>query len=51
VTADEDYIRRSIVDPNVDIVEGFPSIMPTTFRALLKEDELDALVEFIKSLQ
>ena len=49
VTADESYIRESIVDPGAQIVAGFANVMPT-FKGQLQEDQLVALVAFIKSI-
>lgn len=48
--ADENYIRESILNPSVQIVEGFSNQM-TPFAGLLQEEELTALVEYIKSLK
>lgn len=47
VTADENYIRESILLPQSKIVAGFEGIMPT-FQGVLREREIQALVEFIK---
>lgn len=48
VTADEDYIRESIVNPSAEVVEGFPpSMTPYDF---LSESEIESLIEYIKSL-
>jgi cytochrome c oxidase subunit II len=50
VTADDSYIRESILDPNAKIVYGFqPNIMPN-FSGLLHEDDVLALVSYIKAL-
>ena len=49
VTADIDYIRRSILDPHSQIVAGFPPIMPT-YDGQVNEEELLTLVEYIRSL-
>jgi cytochrome c oxidase subunit 2 len=49
VLADEQYIRRSIIDPNAQIVAGYPPIMPT-FAGQISEEELLRLVEYIRSL-
>lgn len=49
ITADETYIRESIVNPRAKIVAGWEPIMPT-FRGQVGEDELIALVAYIKSL-
>src|SRR5690606_13282192 len=38
VTADIDYIRRSILDPQADIVAGYPAIMPT-YSGQINEEE------------
>jgi cytochrome c oxidase subunit 2 len=50
VTADENYIRESILNPGAKVVSGFKNIMPT-FQGVLSEEQLLALVEYIKSLQ
>ena len=50
VIADENYIRESILNPSIKIVKGFPDQM-TPFAGLLQEEELTALVEYIKSLE
>lgn len=46
VTADEAYLKESIVNPNAKIVQGFPPVMPPT---PLTDDEVDALIAFIKA--
>jgi len=49
VKADEQYIRNSILNPTSQIVEGFQPIMPT-FKGQVTEEQLNALVAYIKSL-
>jgi cytochrome c oxidase subunit 2 len=49
VTADENYIRESILNPGAKVVSGFKPIMPT-FQGLVSEDQLNALLAYIKSL-
>jgi mono/diheme cytochrome c family protein len=49
VTVDEEYLETSILDPNVQIVEGYRPIMPA-YRGQLSDEQLHALVEYIKSL-
>ncbi|MDQ4074995.1 MAG: cytochrome c oxidase subunit II [Chloroflexota bacterium] len=49
VTADEEYIRRSIVEPNAQIVAGYPSVMPT-YEGQVDEEQIIALVEYIRAL-
>jgi cytochrome c oxidase subunit II len=50
VTADEAYVRESILMPSAKITAGFQPIMPT-FQGLVTEEQLLALIEYIKSLQ
>ncbi|PIR21545.1 MAG: cytochrome c oxidase subunit II [Deltaproteobacteria bacterium CG11_big_fil_rev_8_21_14_0_20_47_16] len=50
ITVDETYIRDSIVDPNKQVVKGFVAGTMPTFKGQLNDDELNALVAFIKSL-
>lgn len=48
VTADEEYLHESIVEPSAKIVEGFPpSMVPYDH---LSESEINSLIEYIKSL-
>lgn len=49
VKADEQYIRNSILNPSSQVVEGFQPIMPT-FKGQVTEEQLNALVAYIKSL-
>jgi cytochrome c oxidase subunit 2 len=49
VTADDDYLRESIVAPQAKLVDGYPPIMPT-YQGLVSEEELMQLIAYIKSL-
>jgi cytochrome c oxidase subunit II len=49
VTVDENYIRESILEPNSKVVQGFKPIMPT-FQGQLSDEQLNALVDYVKSL-
>ena len=49
VTADEQYIRNSILNPASQVVEGYQPIMPT-FKGQVTEEQLNSLVAYIKSL-
>lgn len=50
VVIDENYIRESILNPMAKQVQGYQPVMPS-YQGLLKDKEIDALVEYIKSLQ
>lgn len=45
---DDDYLRRSILRPNAQIVAGFEPIMPT-YEGRLSEEELLDLIAYIQS--
>jgi len=49
-TADENYIRESIVRPRAKVVEGWEPVMPT-FQSQLSEEDLIHLVAYIRSLR
>jgi len=49
VTADDDYLRESILNPTAKIVSGFKPIMPT-FQGIVSEEQLNALVAYVKSV-
>ena len=48
VTADENYIRESIEEPNAKIVKGYAPQMPT-FKGLVNEQDMNSLISFIKA--
>lgn len=48
--ADENYIRQSIMNPNGQVVEGFPAAMPV-FAGRLDDEQMNALLAYIQSLQ
>src|SRR5271156_5494820 len=50
VTADEQYIRESIFNPNAKIVAGYQPVMPSYQGQLTEEETLD-LISYVKSLQ
>ncbi|MFC1996501.1 cytochrome c oxidase subunit II [Chloroflexota bacterium] len=50
VIADETYMYDSIVDPNKQIVDGYPPAMPQNFADQLSDDQISDLIEFMKSL-
>jgi cytochrome c oxidase subunit 2 len=46
VMADRNYLRRSILTPNAQIVKGYSPVMPT-FQGQLTEEELLTLIRYI----
>lgn len=50
VPIDEAYLRESILRPQAKIVAGYQPLMPT-FQGLVSEENVMALIEYVKSLQ
>ena len=48
ITVDGDYIKRSLNDPNDEVVKDYNPIMPS-YKDKLNEDELNAIIEYFKS--
>jgi protein SCO1/2 len=49
LTADDSYLRKSLLDPDAVRVAGYPKLMPG-YRAQLADSDLDLVVQYIKSL-
>jgi cytochrome c oxidase subunit 2 len=49
VTADENYVRESIMEPQAKIVAGFQPVMPT-FKGSLKDRQITGIIEYMKTL-
>ena len=49
VPVDENYLRESILRPNAKIVSGYTMVQMPPF--VMKDNQLDAVIEYIKSLK
>jgi len=49
-TADENYIRKSILEPQEEVVKGFQPVMPS-FKGILSDDEITAIIAYVKTLK
>jgi cytochrome c oxidase subunit 2 len=49
ITADEAYLRESILNPSQHITQGYAPIMPT-YQGQVSEEGVIALIEYIKNL-
>jgi len=50
VIADDTYLLNSIVDPSLQVIQGFDAIMPPDYAETLGSDEITDLINHIKSL-
>jgi cytochrome c oxidase subunit 2 len=48
VVADETYLRKSLLEPNADVVKGFPPIMPAQ---KMSDEELTEIINYLKELR
>jgi cytochrome c oxidase subunit 2 len=51
VTADEAYLIESIRNPGATIVEGYQNIMPAAIGGSLTDQQIQDLIELIRSLE
>jgi len=52
VTADQNYLKESILEPNAKIVKGFPpNIMPKNYGQALTEDQVNDIIAFLESIK
>lgn len=49
VTADEDYLRTSIMRPEAQVVAGYASVMPS-YQGVASEEQVVAMIAYIKAL-
>ncbi len=50
VVSDDAYLRSSLLEPQADVVKGFPPIMPSQ-KGQMTDREIAALVEYLKTLK
>lgn len=51
IKVDEVYLRESMMDPNKHVVKGFAAGSMPPFKGQLNDDDVNAIIAFIKSLQ
>jgi mono/diheme cytochrome c family protein len=51
VTADDAYLRESIRQPDARIVAGYPKGVMPAYGTLLKDDDIDAMVAYLHTLE
>ncbi|MBI4228583.1 MAG: cytochrome c oxidase subunit II [Deltaproteobacteria bacterium] len=49
ITADQNYIRESILEPQAKIVNGYQPVMPS-YKGILSDDDISALIAYMKTL-
>jgi cytochrome c oxidase subunit 2 len=47
---DEEYVKRSIYEPNADVVEGYNKGLMLSYENMVTEEEIKLIVEYLKAL-
>jgi cytochrome c oxidase subunit 2 len=50
ITVDSAYVRRSIFDPNADVVEGYNKGQMLPYEGVVTDQEIGLIIEYLKSL-
>ncbi len=51
VVVDENYIRESILEPQAKIVAGYENALMSSYQGLLDDDQIDAIIEYLKTIE
>lgn len=49
IIANDDYIRRHILNPGIDVVAGYENIMPT-FKGQISQDEINEIIMWLRGM-
>ncbi|MCP4549806.1 MAG: c-type cytochrome [bacterium] len=49
VVVDDEYVRESILDPGVSIIDGYDAVM-TPYRGRIEEREINAIIAWLKTI-
>jgi cytochrome c oxidase subunit 2 len=50
VLVDADYVKRSIYDPNADVVKGFGKGLMLSYQGMVSEEDVALIIEYLKAL-
>jgi cytochrome c oxidase subunit II len=50
ITVNDEYIKRSILDPSADVVKGFQKGQMVSYKGQLSDDEINKIIEYLKTL-
>lgn len=51
VTVDEEYIKKSIYDPNADVVDGYMKGLMVSYQGQLKDEDIEEIIEYLKTVK
>lgn len=50
ITVDQDYLRKSLNDPNADITKGFNAGLMISYASSISDEDLAKIIEYLKNL-
>jgi cytochrome c oxidase subunit 2 len=50
ITADDEYIKRSIYEPAADIVQGYPEGVMQSYKGVISEEDVAKIIDYLKTL-
>jgi cytochrome c oxidase subunit 2 len=50
VIVDAEYVKRSIYDPNADVVKGYGKGLMLSYEGMVSEEEVELIIEYLKAL-
>ena len=50
LTADDNYITKSIYDPDSEIVKGYNKGLMKSYKDVLKENDIKVILDYLKTL-
>jgi cytochrome c oxidase subunit II len=50
ITVNDEYIKRSILDPSADVVKGFQKGQMVSYQGQLTDEDIQKIIEYIKTL-
>jgi cytochrome c oxidase subunit 2 len=51
VTVNDEYIKKSVLDPNAEIVKGFPKGLMQTYSSSVNDEDISKIIEYLKTLK
>lgn len=50
IMVDEEYVKRSIFEPDADVVDGFNKGLMLSYDGMVSEEEVELIIEYLKAL-
>jgi cytochrome c oxidase subunit 2 len=51
ITVNDEYIKKSVLDPNAEIVKGYPKGLMQTYSSSLNDEDISKIIEYLKTLK